>query len=81
MSRRRALRVGEPIPPDAVDFMSLVRQPPPKRYQSLLDCVTHLPPGLSGYEKVRRIWIALGYSEGAAAAHAAPLRRKHLRAV
>jgi hypothetical protein len=50
---------------DAVEFMSLVRQLPPERYRSLLDCIAHLPPGLSGDEKVRRIGIGLGHSETA----------------
>jgi hypothetical protein len=78
---RRPLRVGDPVPSDAVEFMRMVRQLPPERYHSLLNCITHFPQGLSGYEKVRRIGIALGHSEGVAAALAAPLRRKHLRVV
>jgi hypothetical protein len=65
MSRRGALRVGDRVPPDAVEFMSLVQALPPERYRSLLDCIAHLPPGLSGAEKVRRIGIALGHSEAA----------------
>ena len=81
MSRRRPLRVGDPIPPDAIEFMRAVRQLPPDNYKALLECITSFPPSLSGYEKCRRIGIAIGLPEGVAAAHAAPLRRKHLRGV
>jgi hypothetical protein len=78
MNRQRPLRVGDPIPPDAVEFIRAVRQLPPDNYKALLECITSFPLGLSGYEKCPRMGIALGHSEGTAAAHAAPLRRKHL---
>ena len=81
MSRQRRLRVGDPIPPDAVEFIRAVRQCRLTIYKALLECITSFPPGLSGYEKCLRVGIAIGLPKGVAAAHAAPLRRKHLRPV
>ena len=84
MSRRRAYRVGDPIPADAVEFVHLVRQLPPEKRQAITACafdITTRPVALSGHEKIRRLMLALGYSEFEAAAHAMPLRRDHLRVV
>jgi hypothetical protein len=57
-----------------------IRRPSPSRRQALL-AVTSCPANLSPYGRMRRLAIVLGYSEGQAAAWAAPLRRHHLRVV
>jgi hypothetical protein len=69
--------------PLEIEFLQAVRALSPERFRALVDCAAKLNtrPELSGHERIRQIALALGYSKGAAAAFAAPLRREHLRVV
>ena len=80
-TRERPLRVGDPVPSDAVEFLEAYRQLPLDRQRAVIDCIKSMPPNLAGYEKVRRIGLALGHSEAVVAAMVQPLRRRRLRVV
>jgi hypothetical protein len=59
MSRRRPLRVGDPVPPDAVEFLERFRQLPSPRQRAAMDCIKSMPPDATGAEKVRRLCLAI----------------------
>lgn len=66
---------------DELLVMQLFRSVPPDLRNRVAACVEDLNArqALSGYEKVRRLGLALGYSPGELTAMLAPLRYAHLR--
>ncbi len=61
-TRWPALRIGDPVPPDAVEWLQVFNAMPPERQRAVADCA-RLPlrrRGLSGYEQIRRLALALG---------------------
>jgi hypothetical protein len=84
MSTRRKLRVGDPIPPDAMEFIAAIRALPPETRQRVTEFAEQQyrrQPRLSQYELARQFGLTIGHSEGYLAALLAPLRRAHLKVV
>lgn len=70
--------------PTRAQFLAALRKLAPEDFQALADCAREIearPVPLAGDEIVRRMALALGYSEGAALALTAPSRRARFRVV
>jgi len=79
--RRRPLRIGDPAPPDAVEFVEAYHALASDQRRAVIDCIKSMPPGISGDEKVRRVCLAFIYPLGAVNAIVAQERRAAFRVV
>ena len=81
-TRKRPLRIGDPVPPDQVEFLETFRRMPSPCQRAAIDATNSMPPGATGDEKVRRVCLAIaGHPRAEVDAIIVQERRASFRAV